>query len=748
LFVCLFVDMGERAKKKKENPLNKQLYADAVRECGNEWELEIGDQVGHGAFSHVYLTTDKNGNKGALKVCILKTRPSYEREYLLREVEVQKKLRDPYLVRLICSEKLEDYVVIHMEYCEMTLTQFTAKCGIETTIPAAHEGRKDIVTHVLDEKTLRPLARDALRGLYHLNRLGYPHRDIKGDNILLSRQSDGSFRAKLADFGMTKSGSLHTMLGTPEFMAPEVRGVQKSGMCYDYRCDVWSMGITFYFALIGEYPFLLANVSCLDSIKYFSLPEVPKGKASTGKPWTPYSPCLRHFVQSLLVRDPEDRLTSEEALQHPFLMPEISHIQLVVPDTSINVLVSRNHKIMSGDIAFNNELMKHYPKTASSKEEAKKIAADSLLSAYPFNRIKWRMTWTDFARRINLGKTPDFLVITDKGKSFQFGDPFTFEEEDTINVVVVPRKTSVAHVDREVLVAMSSEVMKKNAATKGDVNKVLHLEKELNTRYAFCYATKRMEEYVLPLLNFDPIAERLRQRQKEISQMIPSFPVAVFVPPTPVEWKCSMTSEDFAEADALRKEIENCHACAVRQSRKLTPVYTSELKKLNELAKIWVNPVLPSCLEHAIKSFNDILDIVRAHADAINRLLDYLEILDLAEKDPNTASVRLGKLVAGCQYLRVREKAKALLRDDTDDTDDIRVLKEQVAKCAAMIEEATKTNSTLRKQNKELQNKAEEAIDYYKKQISMLQTALQQNGISSDPVYGDIPDTPMQIRRK
>jgi len=742
---------GGRRKRKDDDPLSKQKYKEAVEACEDEWNLDVGRQIGAGAFSHVYLTTDKDGKNGALKICLLGKKTEKEKEYLNREVDVQKKFVDKYLVRLLDSAKFDEYVIIHMEYCEMTLTQYTRKYGIEATIPASIPGKKDTVIHVLDENSLRPIARDALRGLAHLNRMGYPHRDIKGDNILLARQPDGTYVAKLADFGMTKSpeeGKLGTMLGTPEYMAPEVRSVYTTGQSYDYRCDVWSMGITFYVTLVGLFPELLKDASVLDSIKYLSLPDIPKGRASTGKAWTPFSPICRHFIQSLLTKDFKDRLFSHETLKHPYLYPSINEIQLVVPDVSLNVMVCRNHPVMPGTIAFNNELKKRCM-TKSSSTEAKDKAVEALLSDYPFNKIQWGLTWADFARNINLGRTSDFVVITDKGETFECGDSFEFDEENIMNVVVVPRRTSVSRVDPEVLAKSSSATAEKLGAMKADGNKVVQFSKELNTRFHFCYAAKRMEDYVLPLLNFDPIAERLKKRQMEVSRRLPQFPVAVFVPPPPASWKCSMSSEDYAQADALRKSIEECHAAAVRQSRRMTPNFTEELKKLSSLAGKWITPDFNPCMQNAIKSFNDVLDIIREHADAINRLLDYLEVLDLAEKDVSAATARLGKLVEGCPYLCIRSKQKILLRDDADDDDEIRELKQQMTALSKIIEEATQTNESLRKQNQDLMTTAGEAIQLYKNQELALREVLRQNGISVDLQETDSdPNTPMQVRRK
>lgn len=756
--------MSRRTKADEE----KLFYAGAVTACEKHFRTKVGKLIGRGGFSRVYdITEGPYEVPCVLKISLLKTKKPIEREYLKREVEAQQKFNDEYLVRLLdshvfCSESGgEDFIGIVMERCDMTLNQYVSTYGIKCILDPTKKDGKAIAFSVIDESTLRPWARDVIRGLAHLNALGYPHRDIKGENILLARQPNGEFVAKLADFGMVKplEEGCHTRLGTPQYMAPEVRSAYDTGKYYDARCDMWSVGVTFYKAVVGAFPYALTDNAVVSSITSINTPDIPKGRREDGKAHTPFTSYFRHFLQSLLTRDPLDRPFAKDALKHPFLMPEINEMQLIIPDKVIGVLVSRNHTILTGKIAFRNEVKKRAPRPRDSSQEeqakALKEGEKSLLTKYPFNTVKWGMTWGDFARNIALGKTDDFLVITDSGKTFQCKDKFEFEEENIMNVVVVPRRSSVARVDRDVLVRTTKDAMSRLASMKDDGNKVMDLVKELNSRFAFCYTTQRLERYALPLLDFDVIAQRLRKRQEEISRKVPMLPIALFVPPIPHEWHTSMTSADLEQADELRKAVEINYAAAVRASKRLNPDYTEQLKDLKERARTWIGPDLCPPIERALESFNGLLDIVRAHADIINRLLDYMEILDLAEKDPMTAKDQLRKLVSSCPFLQFKEKAKvrrppsppparaktttaeAATATAGEASDEVTVLREELKQLYELYAQQKKAKEDAARAVKEIEAASQDVIESLKKKVAVLMDVLEQNHITIDSSDSD-----------
>lgn len=161
------------------------------------------------------------------------------------------------------------------------------------------------------------ILREVLLGIRFLHSLGKIHRDIKCANILLSTNGE----VKLADFGVSAQLSdsvtrRDSIVGTPCWMAPEILD-----NLYDYKCDIWSIGITAIEMAEGEpYYANLPPIQTFIALHENEPPQLPHQHVnpSTGQV-TAWSVNFREFISRCLVKDPKARPTSDELLRHSFI---------------------------------------------------------------------------------------------------------------------------------------------------------------------------------------------------------------------------------------------------------------------------------------------------------------------------------------------------------------------------------------------------------------------------------------------
>ena len=279
----------------------------------------IDKVIGSGGYGNVYLGKDKETQElRAIKVMnINEIKNGLKSEYMTDEIEdILKNYIDGFIqefnIMKICSKNntniysvkcyeyfnTEKEFVLIMELCDDNLLNYAIRIKREFT----QEEILNIMTQL--NNTFRIMKENNI-----------VHRDLKLENILIkyNDQTKKDYTVKLTDYGVSKrlfslSKKCKTHVGTITTMAPEIlEGEGKNE--YNYKCDLWSIGIIIYRLLFKEHPYPgLTEIAILNKIKKLGTKNLKKTENKD----------LDNLIKRVLEKNPKKRLDWDEYLNHPF----------------------------------------------------------------------------------------------------------------------------------------------------------------------------------------------------------------------------------------------------------------------------------------------------------------------------------------------------------------------------------------------------------------------------------------------
>ena len=255
--------------------------------------------LGKGSYGTAYLTKHRlSGYLRAVKAMNVENATSYFLRKVHSEINILKDIDHPNIIKLS-----------QVYFGKRTVYLVTNLCRGGELFQVLNTAKSK--GYVFKEERTAEMVRDMLSAVHYLHSNGIVHRDLKLENFLFEEKSSTSSLI-LIDFGLSKRfdhGEIMTQrIGSCYYIAPEVLLGR-----YDYRCDVWSIGVLCYMILSGSPPFSGASVNDVYEAIKTQEPSFVDSK------FQHLSPTCIDFVQRLLVKDPELRMTTAEALAHPFI---------------------------------------------------------------------------------------------------------------------------------------------------------------------------------------------------------------------------------------------------------------------------------------------------------------------------------------------------------------------------------------------------------------------------------------------
>eukprot|EP00890_Picochlorum_soloecismus_P002934 jgi/Picsp_1/3641/NSC_06478-R1_calcium calmodulin-dependent protein len=308
----------KQGKAIARGPTFSKVHARLRQDCKIRDAYKVGKTIGTGGFSVVKMVTDReSGDEWACKIMTLPTDGhtagdgESTRDDIFKEIDIIMSLRHPNIIFM--KEYFEETgrVYVIMEYLG----------GGELLEALLKKEKKNDGTEAhYSEDDARVIFRQLIEGVKYMHDKQIVHRDLKLENMLLSKSNDIN-SIKIADFGLAKKygqAALSTICGTPQYVAPEVIKGGNQPYTYGKECDLWSCGVILFILLGGYPPFY-------DESEPRLFRKIRQGNPDMNDPvWEEVSKDAKDLIAKLLVVDPTKRLTIEQVLEHPWMNPTTS----------------------------------------------------------------------------------------------------------------------------------------------------------------------------------------------------------------------------------------------------------------------------------------------------------------------------------------------------------------------------------------------------------------------------------------
>lgn len=275
-------------------------------------KFDLIKTIGEGTFGKVYLARDKSESS----YCVIKEiRLTKEKEASKREVILLAGMKHPNIVTFFSSFQENSRLFIVMEYCDGgdLMQRIQRQRGVLFS----------------EDQILCWFVQISL-GLKHIHDKKILHRDIKSQNIFLSKSG---MVAKLGDFGTARTLNdsmelAQTCTGTPYYLSPEIC----QNRPYNNKTDIWSLGCVLYELCTLKHPFESDNLHHL-------VLKICQGRVAPISPH--FSPDLQSLIPQLFRVSPQDRPSINSLLKRPFLETLIA--RYLSPEVHSRRIQSRAH---------------------------------------------------------------------------------------------------------------------------------------------------------------------------------------------------------------------------------------------------------------------------------------------------------------------------------------------------------------------------------------------------------------------